>query len=55
LLADQAASDATVDDALLTLTAGESAIFNVRTAARDVGQAFTRPPVLRTANDLHHT
>jgi beta-mannosidase len=55
LLADQAASDATVDDALLTLTAGESATFNVRTTARDVGQAFTRPPVLRTANDLQHT
>ena len=55
LLADQAASDATVDDALLTLTAGERATFHVRTTARDVGQALTRPPVLRTANDLQHT
>jgi beta-mannosidase len=55
LLADQAASDATVDDALLTLTAGERATFHVRTTARDVGQALTRPPVLRTANDVQHT
>jgi beta-mannosidase len=55
LLADQAASDATVDDALITLTAGQSATFNVRTTARGVGQAFTRPPVLRTANELQHT
>ena len=33
LLADRAAADATVDDALVTLTAGQSATFRVRTNA----------------------
>ena len=54
LLVDQAAADATVDDALITLTAGESRTFHVRTTAHNIGQALTRPPVLRSANDLQH-
>ena len=55
LLADQAASDATVDDALVTLPAGQSTTFRVRTSARNLEQALDRPPALRTANDLQRT
>ena len=55
LLADRAAADATVDDALVTLTAGQSATFRVRTKASELQEALDRPPVLRTANDLQHT
>ncbi len=54
LLADRVAADATVDDALITLLAGESATFRVRSSVRDLRQALSRPPVLRTANDLQH-
>jgi beta-mannosidase len=54
LLADRATADATVDDALVTLTAGQSTTFHVRTSAHDLEQALDRPPVLRTANDLRH-
>jgi beta-mannosidase len=55
LLADRAAADATVDDGLVTLPAGQSATFRVRTSARDLEQVLDRPPVLRTSNDLQHT
>jgi beta-mannosidase len=55
LLVDQVAADATVDHALITLTAGQSKTFHVGTTAQGLEQAFTRPPVLRTANDLQHT
>ena len=55
LLADRAAADATVDDALVTLTAGQSATFRVRTKASELQETLDRPPVLRTANDLQHT
>jgi beta-mannosidase len=55
LLADRAAGDATVDDALVTLPAGQSTTFRVRTGTRDLEQVLDRPPVLRTANDLQHT
>jgi len=55
LLADQAVADATVDDALVTLTAGQSTTFLVRTRGRKLEQPLDRPPVLRTANDLQHT
>jgi beta-mannosidase len=55
LLADQAAPDATVDDALVTLPAGQTTTFRVRTNTRDLEQALDRPPVLRTANALQHT
>ena len=54
LMADRAAADATVDDALVTLPAGQSATFRVRTSARDLEPVLDRPPVLRTANDLQH-
>jgi beta-mannosidase len=54
LLVDRLAADATVDDALVTLPAGRSATFQVRTGARDLDQALTSAPVLRTANDLRH-
>jgi beta-mannosidase len=55
LLADRAAADTTVDDALVTLPAGQSTTFRVRTSARNLEQALDGPPVLRTANDLQHT
>jgi beta-mannosidase len=55
LLADRAAADAMVDDALVTLTAGQSTTFRVRTTGRNLEQALGKPPVLRTANDLQHT
>jgi beta-mannosidase len=55
LLADRAAPDAEVDDALVTLTAGQSATFRVRTKASELQETLDRPPVLRTANDLQHT
>ena len=55
VLFDQAASDATVDDALVTLPAGQSTTFRVRTSARNLEQALDRPPALRTANDLQRT
>jgi beta-mannosidase len=51
LLADRAAADAAVDDALVTLTAGQSATFRVRTNNSELEQSLNRPPVLRTAND----
>ena len=55
LMADRAAADATVDDALVTLPAGHSATFRVRTSTRNLEQALDGPPVLRTDNDLQHT
>jgi beta-mannosidase len=55
LLADRVAADATVDDALVTLTAGQSTTFRVRTTGRNLERALGKPPVLRTANDLQHT
>ncbi len=55
LLADRAAPDAEVDDALVTLTAGQSATFRVRTKASELQETLDRAPVLRTANDLQHT
>jgi beta-mannosidase len=54
LLADRAAADARVDDALVTLPAGESRTFRVRTNVRNLEQVLDRQPVLRTANDLQH-
>ncbi len=52
LLPDVAAADAVVDHGLVTLLAGESASFMVRTAATGIADALTVAPVLRTANDL---
>ena len=53
LLADRAAADATVDDALVTLPAGQSTTFRVRSS--NLEHVLGSPPVLRTANDLQHT
>lgn len=49
LLADQAVADATVDDALVTLTAGQSTTFLVRTRvgnlnSRLIGRRSSGPP-----------
>jgi beta-mannosidase len=55
VLADRVAADAMVDDALVTLTAGQSTTFGVQTRARDLQQDLSRPPVLRTANDLRQS
>ncbi|SFD46344.1 glycoside hydrolase family 2 protein [Streptomyces aidingensis] len=52
VFADRLAPDAEADDMLVTLAAGESHSFLVRTAAALDPAALTRPPVLRTANDL---
>jgi beta-mannosidase len=53
LLADRAAADAEVDDMLVTLLPGQTAVFSVRTAAPLDAAVLTAPPVLRSANDLH--
>jgi beta-mannosidase len=52
VLADRVAADAVVDDALITLPAGDSATFRVRTRVAGLEKALSSPPVLRTANDL---
>ena len=52
LLPDRLAADATVDEALVTLVAGESAVFRVRTSTPGLERPLSRAPVLRTANDL---
>ena len=49
---DRVAPDATVDEGMLTLLAGERHTFTVRTEAAGVEDALAGPPVLRTANDL---
>jgi beta-mannosidase len=55
LLVDRASADATVDEALVTLIAGQSAIFQVRTNTPNLEHILGEPPVLRTANDLRRT
>jgi len=55
LLVDRAAADATVDEALVTLIAGQNATFQVRTSTPDLEHILGGPPVLRTANDLRRT
>jgi beta-mannosidase len=52
LLADRVAADATVDDALITLAAGQDATFQIRTVVRGLEKILSGAPVLRTANDL---
>jgi beta-mannosidase len=52
---DRVAADATVDNALVTLRAGERATFQVRTQSSGLEQALAAPPALRTANDLQRT
>jgi beta-mannosidase len=53
LLADRAAPDAEVDDMLMTLLPGQTAVFTVRTAAALHAADLIGPLVLRSANDLH--
>lgn len=55
VLADRVAPDAEVDDMLVTLLAGESHTFAVRTDAEIDPAELTRAPVLRSANSLHTT
>ena len=55
VLPDRVAADAEVDDALVSLPAGETATFHVRTSARGLGPELAAPPVLRTANDLQQS
>jgi beta-mannosidase len=52
LLVDRLDPSARVDDALITLPAGATATFTVRTAARLSAADLTGPLVLRSANDL---
>jgi beta-mannosidase len=52
ILADRVAPDAEVDDMLVTLLAGETHAFLVRTAERLDPARLTDPSVLRSANDL---
>lgn len=52
LLVDRAAADARVDDALVDLPAGATAVFHVTTDAVLDAAVLTTPPVLRCANDL---
>jgi beta-mannosidase len=52
---DRVAADATVDDALVTLRAGERVTFQVRTQCSGLEEALGGYPVLRTANDLQRT
>ncbi len=53
VLADRVAPDAEVDDQLVTLLAGESHTFTVRTGADVDPDLFTGPEVLSSVNSLH--
>lgn len=55
LLADRADAAATVDEALVTLPAGASTTFLVRTDRTDLAESLTRAPVLRSANEASRT
>jgi beta-mannosidase len=52
LFPDRLDAEATVDDALVTLLPGESAVFTVQTRASLDPAALTTAPVLRCVNDL---
>jgi len=52
LLADRLAADATVDDMLISLLPGESAVFAITTSAELSLEQLTDPLVLRSANQL---
>jgi beta-mannosidase len=52
VLADRLALDATVDDMLVTLLPGESAVFDITTSAVLSHEQLTDPLVLRSANQL---
>ncbi|GAA3761897.1 glycoside hydrolase family 2 protein [Salinactinospora qingdaonensis] len=53
VLADRVAPDAEVDEMLVSLLAGETYSFTVRTGAQLDPAELTGPEVLRCANDLH--
>lgn len=55
LLVDRVAPDAEVDDMLVTLLAGESHTFTVRTDSDIDPAELTRAQVMRSANSLHTT
>ena len=55
VLADRVASDAYVDEALVTLLPGETASFHIHTATAVAPEAFRDPLVLRSANQLMTT
>jgi beta-mannosidase len=52
LLVDRVDPDAVVDDALVTLPAGQSVTFHVRSTVAGLEAALVGPPVLRCANDV---
>jgi beta-mannosidase len=52
LLADKVDPDAVVDDAMITLLAGESATFRVRSEVEVDPDVFLRRSVLRSTNQL---
>lgn len=52
LFPDRVDPAATVDEALVTLLPGESAVFTVRTSAAADPARWTAPPVLRCVNDI---
>lgn len=52
LLADRVAPDSVVDRGLVSLLPGESAVFEVRTAARFAPESLVAADVLRSANQL---
>ncbi len=52
LLVDRLDPDAVVDDALVTLPAGASVTFHVRSTVARLEAALVGPPVLRCANDV---
>ena len=49
---DRVDPDAVVDDALVTLPAGQSVTFHVRSGVAGLEAALVGPPVLRCANDV---
>lgn len=54
VLADKAAPDAVVDEMLVTLLPGQTAVFHIATVADVDPEAFAEPMVLRSANQLRH-
>jgi beta-mannosidase len=52
VLADKVAPDAVVDEMLVTLLPGQTAVFHIATAADVDPEAFADPAVLRSANQL---
>lgn len=54
VLADKVAPDAVVDEMLVTLLPGQTAVFQITTAADVDPEDFADPAVLRSANQLRH-